>query len=100
MVTRPNAISPVQIARMVTFPSGCRYARKNGEEAVRRTPEIQTSRASLARYGAKRDFARTPEPPPECRKRRANGKETGVFCVQKHDATRLITTCGSKSPAR
>jgi len=60
------------------------------KKPVRRTPEIQTSRASLARYGAKRDFARTPEPPPESSQAAGQTeKKRAVFCVQKHDATRL-----------
>src|SRR5690606_42012776 len=38
----------------------------------------------LERYRSKRDFARTPEPPPG-----GKGAASGFFIVQKHDATRL-----------
>jgi bifunctional non-homologous end joining protein LigD len=57
---------------------------------ARRTSETSTPRGDLATYGAKRDFAKTPEPPPESsQSARQTEKKRGVFCVQKHDATRL-----------
>ena len=41
---------------------------------------------ALEEYSRKRDFAKTPEPPPERVKTR---KEVLSYLVQKHDATRL-----------
>lgn len=47
-----------------------------------------TARAtSLLAYAAKRDFAKTPEPPPRRAAPRAEGRAT--FMVHKHDASRL-----------
>src|SRR6202035_4713604 len=45
----------------------------------------------LATYREKRDFAKTPEPDDASSQTRANleKKPRGIFCVQKHDATRL-----------
>jgi bifunctional non-homologous end joining protein LigD len=44
----------------------------------------------LARYRAKRDFAKTPEPVAESSQiAEPAEKKKGLFCVQKHDATRL-----------
>ena len=44
----------------------------------------------LAGYRAKRDFAKTPEPPDESSQiAEPAEKKRGLFCVQKHDATRL-----------
>jgi bifunctional non-homologous end joining protein LigD len=60
--------------------------------AAQRTP--RPAGDSLARYRAKRDFNKTPEPSDESSQTAAEtGKKAetarGVFCVQKHDATRL-----------
>lgn len=42
----------------------------------------------LKEYARKRNFDKTPEPPPE-QPKAERGKRGGFFCVQRHDATRL-----------
>ncbi len=42
---------------------------------------------ALKRYREKRDFAKTPEPPPLSKKKRA--KNQPIFVVQEHHASRL-----------
>ncbi len=42
----------------------------------------------LKEYARKRDFSKTPEPPPK-EPRNKGGTRGGFFCVQRHDATRL-----------
>src|ERR1700755_1874281 len=42
----------------------------------------------LNEYARKRNFAKTPEPKPDEPKTKS-GSRGGVFCVQRHDATRL-----------
>jgi len=66
---------------------------KRGTAAVEKnrattaSPEASAANvASLERYGEKRDFARTPEPAPERRKR---DEPALTFVIQKHSATRL-----------
>ena len=56
-----------------------------------RTREQKARPRRLATYRAKRDFARTPEPSDQSSQTAGleEKKTSGVFCVQKHDATRL-----------
>jgi bifunctional non-homologous end joining protein LigD len=54
----------------------------------------RTGEAPLATYRAKRDFGKTPEPSGQSSQNaspaeKKDGEARGVFCVQKHDATRL-----------
>ena len=49
---------------------------------------MPAARDPLARYRAKRDFARTAEPA-GAPARRKQARKAPVFIVQKHDATRL-----------
>ena len=53
-------------------------------------PRRDASDASLATYREKRDFAKTPEPPPAVKKRPKKKAEGGrLFVMQKHDASHL-----------
>ncbi len=56
----------------------------------KREPGEPAKGPPLTRYGALRDFTKTPEPAPERSVPAADEDERRpVFCVQKHDATRL-----------
>src|SRR5947209_6609839 len=48
-------------------------------------PPSQESSEQLGEYARKREFQKTPEPPPEVAAPASNLR----FCIQRHDATRL-----------